>query len=33
VWLGQNLVHTGNGVLHVGDAIEVVDMKAAAVFD
>jgi uncharacterized protein YcbX len=33
VWLGQNLVHTGDGVLRVGDAIEVLELKAAAVFD
>jgi uncharacterized protein YcbX len=33
VWLGQNLVHEGSGVLQVDDVIEVLEMKAAAVFD
>ncbi len=33
VWVGQNLVHKGNGTLHIGDTIEVLEMKAPAVFD
>lgn len=33
VWMGQNLVHEGKGVLSVGDAIEVLSVKEAAVFD
>ncbi|QKJ30877.1 MOSC N-terminal beta barrel domain-containing protein [Mucilaginibacter mali] len=33
VWMGQNLVHEGLGVLTVGDVIEVLEVKEAAVFD
>lgn len=33
VWMGQNLVHDGLGVLHVGDVIEVLATQGAAVFD
>lgn len=33
VWFGQNLIHTGDGVLKVGDNIEVISVKDAAVFD
>lgn len=33
VWLGQNLIHSGDGVLHVGDAIQVLETKPVAVFD
>jgi uncharacterized protein YcbX len=33
VWMGQNLVHEGEGGINVGDAIEVLEVKEAAVFD
>lgn len=33
VWMGQNLIHEGSGVLTLGDMIEVVATKEAAAFD
>jgi uncharacterized protein YcbX len=33
VYLGQNLIHSGKGSLQVGDEINVLDMKPAAVFE
>lgn len=33
IYVGQNLIHRGEGVIGVGDEMEVLEMKAAAVFD
>lgn len=33
IYFGQNLVHQGAGILKLGDAIEVLSMKAAVLFD
>ncbi|GAB3903483.1 MOSC domain-containing protein [Mucilaginibacter boryungensis] len=33
VYLGQNLIHNGEGSLHVGDTITVLDMKPVEVFE
>ena len=33
VWLGQNLIHQGEGIINVGDVINVVKLKEPAVFD
>jgi uncharacterized protein YcbX len=33
VWLGQNLIHNGTGILNIGDELTVLEVKEAAVFD
>lgn len=33
VYVGQNLIHTGEGILNVGDEIKVLYTKAAVIFD
>jgi len=33
IYVGQNLVHSGEGMISVGDKIEIIEMKPAHVFD
>lgn len=33
VWMGQNLIHNGEGFLTIGDAINVLNTKSSAVYD
>lgn len=33
IYLGQNLIHEGTGILRVGDMLEILEVKDAAIFD